>query len=94
MTQQKAADATSVKAETMETAFAAAVVDKGYCRLAQLVRSIEDEKSRQVLTEKVEDDLHYSGAVVARVLKQLGFPAISTEAVTKHRRGNCRCLAR
>lgn len=78
------------QAEAVEEAFREAVVEDNRCSFGRLLDSV-DADVRVVVEAKVADDLHYSAATISRVLKGLGFPPISAEMITKHRRGNCRC---
>lgn len=74
----------------VEAAFAEAVKEDRLCSLGRLLAETDPE-IRKVIESKVADSLNYSAATIARVLKGLGFPVISSEMVTKHRRGSCRC---
>lgn len=76
--------------KTVEDAFEAAVQEDSLCSLGRLLKGVDDDV-RKVIESKVADDLHYSAATISRVLKGLGFPVVSSEMITKHRRGNCRC---
>jgi hypothetical protein len=81
--------ATRSKAE-IEAAFAEAVKDNSMCKVGRIVAESENG---DVIAAKIEDDLHYSAAVIARVLKGLGYGPLSSEAINKHRHGTCRCAA-
>lgn len=74
----------------IEAAFAAATEDKDLCNVAKMLRDVEPDV-RKVIEAKIADEIHYSGAVISRVLKGLGLPPVSAEGVSKHRRGTCRC---
>lgn len=75
----------------LEAAFAAAVKEDNLCNLGRLLDSCESDV-RTVLETKVSDELHYSAATIARVLKGLGFPPVSPETISKHRKSACRCM--
>lgn len=77
------------KAE-IEAAFADAVKDNSKCKVGRIVA---DSEYGDVIEAKIEDDLHYSAAVISRVLKGLGYGPLSSEAINKHRKGACRCSA-
>lgn len=79
-----------ITSQDMEAAFAAATMQDNRCPVGRLYDSV-DEATRRVLEAKVEDTAHISAAIIVRVLKGLGFPPISTETVTRHRKGACRC---
>jgi hypothetical protein len=76
--------------KSVEDAFAAAVKEDNLCNLGRLLAEVDPEV-RKVIEAKVQDTLHYSAATISRVLKGLGFPPVSSESVSKHRKGACRC---
>lgn len=75
----------------MEAAFDEAAKIDNRCNLGKLLDGLEADV-RRVLESKVENDLVYSAATISRVLKGLGFPPVSSETISKHRRGACRCV--
>lgn len=75
-------------ASDIEAAFAAAVDER--CTFGKILGNTEPEV-RKIIQSKVDDELRYSAAVIARVLKGLGFPTVSDKAINMHRRGTCRC---
>lgn len=83
-------DKKKIDLAALEAAFTAAVKDDNRCNLGRLLDSVEEDV-KAVLTAKIADDLHYSSATIARVLKALDFPAVSPETISKHRKGLCRC---
>lgn len=74
----------------VERAFEEAVSQDTLCSLGRMLNGCGSDV-RAVIETKVKDDLHYSAATIARVLKGLGFPPVSPETITKHRRSLCRC---
>lgn len=78
---------TSTRA-AVEAAFADAMKKDNMCPVGKI---ISEHEAGDVIADKVKDDLHYSATTIARVLKGLGLPPLSTEAINKHRRGACRC---
>lgn len=83
-------DSPTLSRKAVEDAFEAAVQEDSLCSLGRLLKGAEPDV-RKVIESKVADDLRYSAATISRVLKGLGFPIVSAEMITKHRRGNCRC---
>lgn len=81
----------TVSLKELEAAFAAAVKEDNLCNLGKLLDSVGGDV-RTVIDAKVRDDLHYSAATISRVLKGLGFPPVSSETISKHRKGACRCM--
>lgn len=79
MTQTKAA---------VEKAFQDAVKDDQKCAFA---RYMDESEFGDVIRTKVADETHYSAAVIAKVLKGIGFPVVSAKAISAHRRNECRC---
>lgn len=77
--------------EDLEQAFEEAVADKRYCSLGKI---IANDPNGEVIAAKVADNVHYSSAVIARVLKKLGYPPVSSVLITKHRQDACRCAER
>ena len=74
--------------QEIEKAFADAVQKDNLCPIGKVILQSEHGK---IIGDKVADDLHYSAAVIARVLRGLGFPPISPESINRHRKGACRC---
>lgn len=72
----------------MELAFEEAVAQNRYCSLGRI---IAEDPNGPVIKAKVEDNLHYSSAVISRVLKKLNYPPVSADLITKHRNHGCRC---
>jgi len=81
---------TTLTPKNVERAFEEAVSQDTRCSLGRMLDGCEPDV-RKVIDTKVADDLHYSAATIARVLKGLGFPPVSAETITKHRRSLCRC---
>ena len=77
--------------KTVEEAFEAAVKEDNLCNLGKVLAGVEAD-IRRVIESKVADDLHYSAATISRVLKGLGYPPVSSETISKHRKGACRCV--
>lgn len=75
-------------AKDIENAFKEAVVADRYCSLGKI---IAESEHGAIIAAKVDDNMHYSAAVIARVLKALDFPPLSPEMINKHRKGACRC---
>lgn len=73
----------------VEAAFEEALKKDNLCPVGKI---IEEHEAGSVIAAKVKDELHYSAATIARVMKGLGFPPLSTEAINKHRRSACRCV--
>lgn len=78
----------TVSREDMERAFEDAVAENRYCRLGNI---IVNDPNGEVIGAKVADQVHYSAAVISRVLKKLGYPPISTHLIVDHRKGDCKC---
>jgi hypothetical protein len=74
----------------IEQAFEAAVQKDNLCPVGKI---IAESEHGDVIAAKVADQLHYSAAVISRVLKNLDFPVTSSETIQKHRKGACRCKA-
>lgn len=79
---------TKVTKAQIDDAFSEAVKMDNRCNLGKVLDATEHRKA---IEAKVADDLNYSSATISRVLKQLGFPPVSSETVSKHRKGACRC---
>jgi hypothetical protein len=73
----------------VEAAFVAARKQDSYCAMGKI---IAESEFGDVITAKVEDEVGYSAATISRVLKGLGFPPVSKDVISKHRRGICRCI--
>lgn len=76
--------------EQIEAAFAEATVTENRCALGKLLDSL-DPPARKALQVKIDDNLQYSGTLISKVLKGLGFPPVSKDAVNRHRKHECRC---
>lgn len=72
----------------LEAAFEAEKKKENMCPIGKI---ITEHEAGDVIAAKVADALHYSATTIARVLKALDFPPVSTEVINKHRRGVCRC---
>lgn len=75
--------------EEVERAFEDAVSENRYCSLGKV---IAESEHGDIIKSKVDDNLHYSAAVIARVLKRMGYPPISSVQISKHRQGVCKCV--
>lgn len=80
--------ATTVTKKALEDAFAAERKKETMCPLGKI---ITEHEHGAVLADKVADTLTYSAATIARVMKNFGFPHVSTETINKHRKRTCRC---
>lgn len=79
------------KAE-VEQAFEDEMRQSNLCGLGKIMA--EAGENGDVIREKVNDQVHYSAAVIARVLKRLGMGPISAQMIVTHRKGECRCKDR
>lgn len=82
---------TTVTKKQMEDAFRDAVKDTSTCSVGKLLDSVDEDLSK-MLKSKIADEVHYSAAVIVRVLKSLGLGTISPDMMNKHRKGLCRCV--
>lgn len=78
-----------MKKEDVEAAFEEAVKKDRYCGIGKV---IAEHEHGEVIRAKVEDEVHYSAAVISRVLKSLGVGVVSSNLINTHRKGACRCV--
>lgn len=82
---------TKIDSKALEAAFTDASAKDQRCNFGRLLDTCEPDV-RKVIEDKVKDDLHYSAALIARVLKGMGFPSVSSDAISAHRKSACRCM--
>lgn len=69
-------------------AFEAAKKQVSMCNVGRI---IAEHEAGALIKEKIDDNLGYSAATISRVLKGLGFPPVSSNAINSHRKRACRC---
>jgi hypothetical protein len=74
--------------EQVVAAFEEAAPRTKWCPLGRL---IEESEHGAVIEDRVADQVRYSAATVSRVLKSLGFPPMTPNTISNHRKGTCRC---